>query len=56
MSSLAFGLKSGAMPDGDTFGSGMGEVVRHGTAWLSQADREAIAAYLLDEDTAGDGG
>lgn len=56
VSSLAFGLKSGAMPDGDTFGSGMGEVVRHGTAWLSQADREAIAAYLLDEDTAGDGG
>lgn len=53
VSSLAFGLKSGVMPDGDTFGSGMGEVVRHGTSWLSQADREAMAAYLLDEATAG---
>ena len=54
-SSLAFGLKSGVMPDGDTFGSGMGEVVRQGTSWLSQADREAMAVYLLDEDETGDG-
>jgi len=54
VSSLAFGLKSGVMPDGDTFGGGMGEVVRQGTSWLSQDDREAMAAYLLDEDTAGD--
>lgn len=31
-SALAFALKSGVKPDGDTFGGGMGEVVRHGTA------------------------
>jgi len=54
VSALAFGLKSGVMPDGDTFGGGMGEVVRQGTSWLTQDDREAMAAYLLDEDTAGD--
>lgn len=56
VSSLAFGLKSGVMPDGDTFGSGMGEVVRDGTSWLSEEDCRAMAAYLLDEDEAGDGG
>jgi len=54
--SLAYGLKSGVMPDGDTFGSGMGEVVRHGTAWLSEEDRRAMAAFLLDKDETGDGG
>jgi len=56
VTSLAFGLKSGVMPDGDTFGSGMGEVVRHATSWLSQADRDAIATYLLDAKTTGDDG
>ncbi|NHQ75305.1 cytochrome c [Roseovarius gahaiensis] len=55
-SSLAFGLKSGVMPDGDTFGSGMGKVMQHGTSWLSQADRDAIAAYLLDQDATGEDG
>lgn len=45
---LAFALKSGVKPDGDTFGGGMGEVVRHGTAWLRPDDRAAIAAYLLE--------
>jgi mono/diheme cytochrome c family protein len=50
--SLAFGLKSGVMPDGNTFGGGMGEVVQHGTAWLSDEDRQAMAAYLLDKDGA----
>ncbi|MEQ9258283.1 MAG: cytochrome c [Roseovarius sp.] len=48
VSSLAFALKSGVMPDGDTFGGGMGEVVQHGTAWLTEEDRRAMAAYLLD--------
>ncbi|SEN71424.1 Cytochrome c, mono-and diheme variants [Roseovarius tolerans] len=56
VSSLAYGLKSGVMPDGDTFGSGMGEVVRHGTAWLSEDDRRAMAAFLLGKDETGDGG
>lgn len=51
---LAFALKSGVKPDGDTFGGGMGEVVRHGTAWLTPQDRTAIAAYLMDG--AGPGG
>lgn len=45
---LAFALKSGVKPDGDTFGGGMGEVVQRGTAWLRPEDRAAIAAYLLD--------
>ncbi|MCZ0812502.1 MAG: c-type cytochrome [Pseudomonadota bacterium] len=56
VSSLAFGLKSGVMPDGDTFGGGMGEIVRHTTSWLSQADREAMAAFLMDKDMTGDDG
>lgn len=49
VSALAYALKSGVMPDGDTFGSGMGKVVRHGTAWLTDADREAMAIYLMDQ-------
>jgi len=47
VTALAFALKSGVKPDGDTFGGGMGEVVQHGTAWLTPDDRTAIAAYLL---------
>ncbi len=38
------------MPDGDVFGGSMGEVVRDGTAFLSEEDREAIATYLLERD------
>ena len=53
VSSLAFGLKSGVMPDGNTFGGGMGEVVQYGTSWLSEEDRRAMAAYLLDKDMPG---
>lgn len=48
--SLSFALKSGVMPDGDTFGGGMGEVVRDSTAWLTPDDREAMALFLLDLD------
>lgn len=47
---LKYALKTGVMPDGDTFGSSMGEVVREGTAYLTDADREAIAIYLLDSE------
>ncbi len=50
ISDLSFALKSGVMPDGDTFGGGMGEVVRDSTAWLSPDDRRAMALYLLDQD------
>ena len=39
-------LKSGMAPDGDFVGSGMGEVVENSTSHLTQADLEAIAAYL----------
>lgn len=52
LSSLAFGLRSGVMPDGDGFGAGMGEVVRHVTGWLTGDDRRAIAVYLLDQEGA----
>ena len=48
--SLAYALQTGLTPDGDVFGGSMGEVVRDGTAFLSQQDREAIAIYLLDLD------
>ena len=56
VSNLAYALRSGITPGGDVFGGSMGEVVRDGTAWLSEEDRRAMAAYLLDEDEAGDGG
>lgn len=52
--SIAYALQSGLKPDGDVFGGSMGEVVRDGTAFLSQQDREAIAVYLLDLDEKND--
>jgi mono/diheme cytochrome c family protein len=45
---LEYALKTGITPDGDAFGGSMGEVVREGTSFLTQSDREAIATYLLD--------
>ncbi|MBO6784462.1 MAG: cytochrome c, partial [Alphaproteobacteria bacterium] len=45
---LAFGLRFGTEPGGDALGGSMGEVVRDGTSWLSDADLRAIAHYLLD--------
>lgn len=47
---LKYALKTGIMPDGDTFGGGMGEVVRDGTRFMTDRDLEAVAAYLMDED------
>lgn len=47
---LAYALKSGVKADGDVFGGSMAEVVKDGTAFLSQADREAIAHYLFNRD------
>ena len=44
---LAFSLRMGSKPDGDVFGGSMGDVVRDGTRWLSDADLNAIADYLL---------
>jgi mono/diheme cytochrome c family protein len=45
-SDLAFALKLGVMPDGDTFGSFMADVVEQGTAYLTDDDRTAIARYI----------
>ncbi|SDI44647.1 c-type cytochrome [Aliiruegeria lutimaris] len=45
---LAFALRTGLMPDGDSFGGSMGEVVQGGTAFLSDADLTAMATYVLD--------
>lgn len=50
VSSLKYALKTGVLPDGDAFGGSMGEVVRDGTSFLSDADLTAIATYLLNEE------
>ncbi|MBW3098978.1 c-type cytochrome [Pseudohoeflea coraliihabitans] len=47
---LAYALKTGVLPDGDVFGGSMGEVVRDGTAFLTDEDLSAIATYLLDQE------
>lgn len=46
---IVWALKTGNMPDGDTFGGSMGEVVRDGTQFLSDDDLIAIATYLLPD-------
>ena len=53
VNSLAFALRTGITPQGDAFGARMGEVVLQGTAYLTEADREAIATYLIDEHDSG---
>lgn len=50
VSNLAYALRSGITPEGDAFGGSMGEVVRDGTAFLTNDDLTAIALYLLDKD------
>lgn len=50
VNSLKYALKTGVLPDGDAFGGSMGEVVRDGTSFLSDADLTAIATYLLNEE------
>ncbi|TRD15153.1 cytochrome c [Palleronia caenipelagi] len=47
LTSLAYALRSGIMPDGDVFGGTMAEVVTEGTRFLSDDDLTAIATYLL---------
>ncbi len=44
---IAYGLKTGLTPEGDALGGSMGEVIKSGTAWLTDEDRQAIATYLL---------
>ena len=50
---LAYSLKTGITPSGDAFGGSMGEVVLYGTKFLTDADREAMAIYLLDDHEGG---
>lgn len=50
---LAYALRTGVAPDGDALGGAMAEAIHQGTAYLDEADREAIAAYLLDVDEVG---
>jgi mono/diheme cytochrome c family protein len=40
-------LRTGMLPDGDYAGDGMGETVDFSTSKLTDADRDAIAEYLL---------
>ncbi|PLX37142.1 MAG: cytochrome C [Hyphomicrobiales bacterium] len=49
---IAYALETGIMPDGDVFGSSMAKVVDDGTSFLTDADRKAVATYLLDEEPA----
>lgn len=44
---LAYFLKTGATPAGDYTGGLMAEVVDHGTRYLTEEDRLAIATYVL---------
>lgn len=46
---LAYALRTGITPSGDSFGNAMGEVVFQGTRFLSDEDLTAIATYLLDD-------
>jgi mono/diheme cytochrome c family protein len=43
---ITFALKTGILPDGDSLGSSMAEVVEHSTSQLRDDDLAAIAAYL----------
>lgn len=51
--SLAYALRTGITPQGDAFGGAMGEVVLHGTSYLTDEDRDAIATYLMDDHEGG---
>lgn len=53
VANLSYALKSGLLPNGDAFGGSMAEVVAQGTSFITDADREAIATYLLDPDGTG---
>ncbi|OYX42095.1 MAG: cytochrome C [Rhodobacterales bacterium 32-67-9] len=53
VSNLAYALRTGLLPNGDAFGGSMAEVVADGTSYLTDADRQAIATYLLDPEGTG---
>ncbi|MGB0671910.1 MAG: c-type cytochrome [Rhodospirillales bacterium] len=46
---LVYALRTGLMPDGDSFGGAMARVVNGGTRFWSNKDLEALAGYLLAE-------
>ncbi len=46
---LSYALRTGITPTGDVFGGSMAEVVQEGTSFLTETDREAIAAYLTND-------
>jgi mono/diheme cytochrome c family protein len=48
---IAFALRTGLTPDGDSLGGSMGEVIQDSTSWLSDSDLDAIATYLLHDNT-----
>lgn len=50
VANMLYALRTGVMPDGDVLGGSMAEVVQYGTSFLDDADREAIATYLLTID------
>ena len=45
---LVYAFRSGIMPDGDTFGGSMAEVVREGTRFWTDDDLAALVEYLWD--------
>ncbi len=47
VASLASALSDGFTPDFNVLGSAMGEVIADGTSHWTDADREAVASYLL---------
>lgn len=47
VSNMSYALRTGIMPDGDVFGGSMAEAVAAGTSYMTDADRDAIATYLL---------
>ncbi len=50
VASIASALSDGFTPEFNVLGSAMGEVIADGTSYWTEADREAVGAYLLGEE------
>ena len=50
---LMYALRRGIMPDGDTFGGSMAEVVRESTQFWSDDDLAALVEYIFDAEVEG---
>ncbi|WP_156384643.1 cytochrome c [Devosia sp. Root413D1] len=50
VASIASALSDGFTPEFNVLGSAMGEVIADGTSFWTEADREAVGAYLLGEE------